>query len=201
MCSHSSVQKEMIHFMKLHGGTPCIFIWLAPNNPCKKKNIDFYCDFRDLESGWLIVIYLVEESLYLTGEIRRMSIAVAFLVAIILRRTGEGFDETEIHSFGKARTCCIDGLLPIGIVRCLANHWEDFQHLTIDNQLLCQLAVIWVEHVVDNHKATVLYSNVSVETQPLQDLKPLGGLLGKINQSVSDTEMCEWWIENDTCCN
>lgn len=63
-----------------------------------------------------------KKSLYLTEEIRRMSFAVVFLVAIILRRAGEGLDETKIHSLDQAGTCCINGLLPLGIVCRLANY-------------------------------------------------------------------------------
>lgn len=100
------------------------------------------------------------------------------------RRAGEGFDEIKIHSFDQAGACHINGLLPLGIVLRLANHWEDFQHLTFD-QLFGQLTVVWVQHVVDNHKAAMLYPRVVVKTQPLQDLKPLAGLLGEISQSVS----------------
>lgn len=70
-----------------------------------------------------------------------MSIGVVFLGASILRRAGEGFDETKIHSFDQACACHIDGLLPLGVVLRLSNHCEDFQHLTLD-QLLGQLAVV-----------------------------------------------------------
>ncbi len=39
-----------------------------------------------------------KKSIYHKGE-KRMSIGVIFLVASILRRAVEGFDETKIHSF------------------------------------------------------------------------------------------------------
>lgn len=110
-----------------------------------------------------------------------MSIVVVFLVVSSLRRARERFDETKIHSSDQACACCIDGPLSPGIVLRLANHCEDFQQLTLD-QLLGQLTVVWVEQVVDNHKATMLNIRVGMETQPLQDLQPLGGLLGEISQ-------------------
>lgn len=113
-----------------------------------------------------------------------MSIFVSCLIPSILRRAGEGFDETKLHSFDQTCACCIDGILPLGIVLRLANHGEDFQELTL-YQLLCQLIVVRVEHVVDNHNATMLYRRVGMDTQPLQNLKPLGGLLGEIRESVT----------------
>lgn len=35
----------------------------------------------------------------------------------------------------------------------------------------------------------MLYPRVVVKTQPLQDLKPLAGLLGEISQSVAESKM------------
>lgn len=101
-----------------------------------------------------------------------------FLVSSCLGCVGEWFDEAKIHSLEQTGASRINGLLPFVIVLSFACHWQDFQHLTF-NQLFGQLAVIRVEHVVDNHDSTMLYLWIMVETQPLQDLQPLRCLMGK----------------------
>lgn len=105
-------------------------------------------------------------------------IARMFLVSSYLGCAGEWLDEAKIHSLDQTRASRVNGLLPFGIVLSFADHWQDFQHLAL-NQLFGQLAVIRVENVVDNHDSTMLYLWIMVETQALQDLKPLRGLVGK----------------------
>ena len=92
------------------------------------------------------------------------------------RSRGKGLDEAQIHPFHQAHARYIDGRLPLGVVVRLADHREDLQNLALQ-QLLGQLAVVRVQHVEDNYQPTVLDLGVVVQTQPLQDLQPLGALL------------------------
>lgn len=101
-----------------------------------------------------------------------------FPVTSFSGRVGEWLDETKIHSCDQTGAGGVDGLLPFGTVLSFAYQRQDFQHLTF-YQLLCQLAVIRVQHVVDNHDSAMLYLWIVVETQPLQDLKPLQCLAGE----------------------
>lgn len=63
------------------------------------------------------------------------------LVASILRKAREWFDETEIHRFDQACACSINDILLLGIVFRLGDHREDFQQLAL-HQLLGQLTVV-----------------------------------------------------------
>lgn len=92
-----------------------------------------------------------------------MSFAVDWPVFSRLGRSCEGFDETKIHGLDQTCAGYVDGILPLRIVLCFADHTEDFQHLTL-NQFFGQLEVVRVEHVVDYHQASVLDTRVGMET-------------------------------------